>query len=387
MTGGAESGGAPTPGPHNAITDVAGVEVGHRTLDRAPFLTGVTVILARGGAVAAVDVRGAAPATRETDALALENLVSEVHAVVLSGGSAYGLGCADGVMAFLEEQGVGHRVGTGQGEVVPIVPAAALFDLGRGGDFAARPDARAAYEAARAASGGRVEQGNAGAGTGALFAGRRLKGGIGTASAVTAAGTVGALVALNAVGSPLDPATGRLSGATFGLGEEFAGLGAPSAAELEASPLAQAVDDELAAAGGEAPRASTVLGVVAVDVALSKAEAQRLARVAHDGLARAIRPAHTLFDGDVIFALSTGARPLFDAAGAASAPGARSASAAFGAERGAALIGLFEQGAGCVARAVAHAVLAARSVGPFVAYRDAFPSALAGRDRGRAAGQ
>ncbi len=379
----------PVPGPHNALTDVEGVEVGHRTLDQPPFLTGVTAIVLRAGAVAAVDVRGAAPATRETDALAPENLVEEIHAVVLSGGSAFGLATADGVMAFLEERGVGRRVGASPAEVVPIVPAASLFDLGRGGDFTARPGARTGYEAAGAASPGPVEQGNVGAGTGALFGGRRLKGGIGTASAVSPAGTVAALVALNAVGSAVDPTNGRLWGAAFGLGDEFAALGPVSDAELTAfnsaapagaGELRVAVDGAGSPAAGSTG-AHTVIGVVATDAALSKLEAQRLARVAHDGLARAVRPTHTLFDGDVLFAVATGARPLGTQPPVEAAE--RLPTVGHGLQRGIALVGLCELGADCVARAVAHAVISARSVGAFVAYRDAFASALDAEQRAR----
>ncbi|HTW99781.1 MAG TPA: P1 family peptidase [Acidimicrobiales bacterium] len=395
---------APTPvrpGAHNALTDVAGIEVGHCTRNEAPWLTGVTVVLARAGAVGAVDVRGGAPATRETDLLRPENLVEEVHAVVLSGGSAYGLGAVDGVMSWLEERGIGRRISSSPGEVVPIVPAASLFDLGRGGSFAARVDAPCGYEAAAAARGGLVAQGNVGAGTGALFAGRRLKGGIGTASAVSPAGTVAALVALNAAGNAVDLSSGWLWGAACALGEEFGPLSEASASELESFRAAGSDRGDAglaapgpAAIGGQAI-GHTVIGVVATDVELSKTEAQRLARVAHDGLARAVRPSHTLFDGDALFALATGHRALASGAGdrgeegvagelrsAPPAPLGGMPAAGYGLERSAALVGICELAADCVTRSVVHAVLAARSVGPYLAYRDAFPSALRG---GRAA--
>lgn len=363
------------PGRHNALTDVEGVEVGHATRDEPPWLTGVTVVLVPDGAVGAVDVRGAAPATRETDLLALENLVDEVHAVVLCGGSAYGLAAADGVMRYLEQRQVGWPVGAASEQVVPIVPAAAIFDLGRGGNFRARPDADLGYEAAGAARGGPVEEGNVGAGTGALFAGRALKGGVGTASAVAAAGTVAALVVLNAAGSALDPRSGRLWAAPLALGEELGSLGVASPAELAAFAAAVAV-------AVPRPGEHTVIGVVATDVALDRSEAQRLARVAHDGLARAVRPAHTLFDGDALFALSTGLRPLLPAgeeprttgSSPADVPFDRAIGRARRLERAAALVALCELGADCVARAVAHAVLSARSVPAALCYRDAFPS-------------
>lgn len=202
----------------DALTDVAGVRVGHARVGGAGALSGTTVVLApEGGAVAAVDVRGGGPGTRETDALDPRNLVQRVDAIVLTGGSAYGLDAASGVVAWLEEQGRGVRVGVEPGQVVPVVPAAALFDLGRGGDWRARPDAstgRAAVEAAAASEpGAPVAEGNVGAGTGAVAG--QLKGGIGTASVRLASGvTVAALVAVNAAGSVLDPRTGVLFGST-----------------------------------------------------------------------------------------------------------------------------------------------------------------------------
>lgn len=203
----------------DALTDVAGLRVGHARLARAGALTGTTVVLApEGGAVAAVDVRGGGPGTRETDALDPRNVVRRIDAVVLTGGSAFGLDAASGVAAWLEEQGRGVRVGPDPHQVVPVVPAACLFDLGRGGDWRARPDAalgRAAVRAAAdSAAGAAVAQGNVGAGTGAVAGG--LRGGLGTASVLLESGaTVGALVVVNAVGSVLDPLTGALYGSLF----------------------------------------------------------------------------------------------------------------------------------------------------------------------------
>ncbi|MEV3859555.1 P1 family peptidase [Streptomyces sp. NPDC050095] len=297
---------AAPPTRHDALTDVPGLRVGHATRTGGGFLTGTTVVLApEGGAVTAVDVRGGGPGTRETDALDPRNLVQRIEAIVLTGGSAYGLDAASGVMAWLEEQGRGVPVG-GPERVVPVVPAACVFDLGRGGDWRARPDAatgRAAVEAAAATGpGSPVQEGSVGAGTGTLVG--RIRGGIGTASTVLDSGiTVGALVVANAAGSALDPATGAL------YGEFFAGRGpvtypAPAVHEAAGKRLAEA-----AAANGPAPL-NTTLAVVATDADLTRAQAQKVAGTAHDGIARAVRPVHLLNDGDTVFALATGARPL-----------------------------------------------------------------------------
>ncbi|MFC9929776.1 P1 family peptidase [Streptomyces sp. NPDC127190] len=289
----------------DALTDVAGVRVGHATHRGDGWLTGTTVVLApEGGAVAAVDVRGGGPGTKETDALDPRNVVQKVDAVVLTGGSAYGLDAASGVMAWLEERGRGVRVGADPAHVVPVVPAACVFDLGRGGDFRARPSAatgRAAVEAAAAEEpGGRVPEGCVGAGTGAVAG--RLKGGVGTASAVLGSGvTVGALVVVNAAGSVVDPETGALYG-ELGRGR----LRYPEERVHEAA--CRRLDE--AAAENAPPPLNTTLAVVATDADLSKAQAQKLAGTAHDGIARAVRPVHLLHDGDTVFALATGARPL-----------------------------------------------------------------------------
>jgi L-aminopeptidase/D-esterase-like protein len=293
----AGEGGGQTSAPAGGLTDVRGLRVGHFTDTRRP--TGCTVVIAEGGAVAGVDVRGGAPGTRETDLLDPVNSVQQVHAVVLSGGSAFGLEAATGVVRYLEEKGIGFPVGVGK---VPIVPAAILFDLGIG-DWTIRPEAKAGYEAARAASSGPVTEGSVGAGAGAtvgkLFGmGLAMKGGLGTASVRLPDGAVvAALVAVNAYGDVLDPATGRvLAGVRTRDGKGLRGaMDALLAGEKPGRPLQ-----------GE----DTSIGVVATNVALTKAEATKVAQMAHDGLARAVCPVHTPWDGDTLFALSTGSLSL-----------------------------------------------------------------------------
>ena len=290
----------------DALTDVAGLRVGHATRTGGGWLTGTTVVLAPpGGAVAAVDVRGGGPGTKETDALDPRNVVQKIEAVVLTGGSAYGLDSASGVMAWLEERGRGVRVGVDPAHVVPVVPAACVFDLGRGGDFRARPDAatgRAAVEEADASGpGAPVPEGCVGAGTGAAVG--ALKGGVGTASAVLGSGiTVAALVVANAAGSAMDPETGALYGELLGGGR----------AEYPASEVHEVARRRLAEAAATSvpPPLNTTLAVVATDAVLSRAQAHKLAGTAHDGIARAVRPVHLLNDGDTVFALATGVRPL-----------------------------------------------------------------------------
>lgn len=277
--------------PPRGLTAVPGIRVGHHTLAARP--TGCTVILADGGAVASVDVRGAAPATRETDLLAPDALVDKINAIVLSGGSAFGLDTASGVMRFLEEQKVGFAFG---GAFVPIVPAASLFDLPVG-DPRIRPDADCGYRAARAASAGAIAEGSVGAGAGATVGKsggfkRAMKGGIGTASVTLPNGiVVAALVAVNARGDIVDPATGQI----------VAGVRTPDGKGF--SDARRMVRDGVP----EQPGQNTTLGVVATTAPLTKAQARRIATMAHDGYARAIVPAHTMSDGDVIFTLATGA--------------------------------------------------------------------------------
>ena len=284
--------------PHadpGSITRVAGIEVGHFTDARRP--TGCTAILARAGAVAGVDVRGAAPGTRETDLLAPGNLVEQIHAIVLSGGSAFGLDAAGGAMRWLEEHSIGLDVGVAH---VPIVPAAVLFDL-MVGDPAIRPDAAAGYAACAAASANDPETFWGAlamavtAAVGKLFGmNRAMKGGIGTASVTVGDITVGALIACNAVGDVIDADTAQVV------------AGARTADGL------RLLNSRRALLRGELPQAllpgtNTTIGVIATDARLTKAQAQRLALAAHDGLARGIFPAHTQLDGDTLFALGTGA--------------------------------------------------------------------------------
>ena len=275
-----------------SITNVAGIEVGHFTDPRRP--TGCTVVLVRGGAVAGVDVRGAAPGTRETDLLDPCNVVNTVHAILLAGGSAWGLDAAGGVMRWLESQGIGLDVGSA---LVPIVPAAVLFDL-LVGDAHIRPDADAGYQACEAASTSRPAEGSVGAGTGAAVGKMfgmpyAMKGGIGTASVTLDGVTVGALIACNALGDIVDPDTGALiAGARTADGR---GLRDTRGSLLRGEP-------PLPILAGT----NTTIGVIATDAPLTKAQAKRLALMGHDGLARCINPAHTLSDGDTLFAMGTG---------------------------------------------------------------------------------
>ena len=277
----------------DSLTDVRGLRVGHFTDPRRP--TGCTVILTPEGAVAGVDVRGAAPGTRETELLSPLNAVEKVHAVMLAGGSAFGLDAAGGVMRWLDERGFGVRVGPAR---VPIVPAAILFDLWVG-DAKIRPDAASGYAACDAATTEPVVEGNVGAGTGAavgkLFGiHRAMRGGIGSASITVGGLTVGALVAVNAIGDVVDPATGEpVAGARTADGTALLGT-------------MQALRRGDVPAHLQAGTATT-LGVVATDAVLTKAQANKVAQMAHDGFARSINPVHTMGDGDTIFALATGA--------------------------------------------------------------------------------
>jgi L-aminopeptidase/D-esterase-like protein len=287
----------------NAITDVPGIRVGHAQDDQA--LTGCSVVLCESGAVGGVDQRGGAPGTRETDLLRPMHLVQQVHAVLLAGGSAFGLDAASGVVRFLEEAGAGYDTRIAK---VPIVPGAIIFDLGLG-DSSVRPDAEMGYAACQAASSERPPTGNHGVGTGAavgaiLGASHRTKSGVGTASIDIGAGViVGALVAVNAFGDVVDPDTGRiLAGARPAkVGPIRLGGEGAFANTLEAmkSFTGRTV---LRFASGE----NTVIGVVATNARLQKEGANKVAQMAQDGVARAIRPAHTMFDGDTLFALATG---------------------------------------------------------------------------------
>jgi L-aminopeptidase/D-esterase-like protein len=332
------------PGPRNLVTDVEGILVGNAE-DEA-VRTGVTVVLPSRAALAAVDVRGGAPGTRETECLRPTSLVERIDAICLAGGSAFGLDAAGGVVQWLASQGRGFPIGEFR---VPIVPAAILFDLGNGGDknWGDEPPYRVLGRKAAAAAATDFRLGNAGAGYGA--AAGRLKGGLGSASAVAADGlAVGAVIAVNCVGAATMPGSARLWAADYAQGDELGRQPPPPAGPLS---LEIPLESRL---GGH-----TVIGVVATNARLDKAEAQRIAMMAHDGLARAVRPVHTPLDGDTIFVLSAGdhrppeARPL-------------------------ALARLGSLAADCVARAVARAVYEAESLGALPGYRTLFAGALSG---------
>ncbi|MBM9466160.1 P1 family peptidase [Nakamurella leprariae] len=352
---------ASRPGPTNSLADVAGIRVGHATLVGDGHLTGTTVVLAPppadpadprpvGGMVAGVDVRGGAPGTVETDLLDPSALVEQVQAITLTGGSAYGLAAAAGVVGALAERGCGLSVGTAPDEVVPIAPGAVLFDLGRGGRFTARPVAAAGAEAVAAALRDTDPVlGAVGAGTGAVAGG--LKGGVGQASTVVELPdgpvTVAALVVVNAAGSLVASETGALWGAPLLQPGDVPGLvGPPSTADRDrllrlASGAMEPTDDpadpdpvhpagaDLGHSARPLPRVGpqdrgpgipagpdpnaprhTTLAVLVTDAALTKAQCHRLATLGHDGMARAVNPVHTLFDGDVVFAAATGTRTL-----------------------------------------------------------------------------
>ena len=283
---------------NNTLTAVPGIKVGHFTLTERP--TGCTVVLAEQGATAGVDVRGAAPGTRETDLLNPVNSVQQVFGVVLAGGSAFGLDAATGVMKYLDERNIGFKVGTTN---VPIVPAAILLDLSVGAKPGAPkiwPTADCGYKAAQAASTDPVAEGNVGAGAGATIGktaggNRAMKAGVGTSALKMPDGTiVAAMVAVNAVGDIIDPATGKV----------IAGVRTQDGKHLaDARAILRAGGEPRSTVGG-----NTTLGIVATNVVLTKTEATKVAQMAHDGYARAISPVHTPSDGDTIFALATGAK-------------------------------------------------------------------------------
>ena len=339
----------------SAITDVGGIRVGHhQRVDPdvafgSGWASGTTVVLTPPGTVGAVDCRGGAPGTRETDLLDPSNSVRYVDAVVVSGGSAFGLAAADGVMSWLEERDRGVAM---EGGVVPIVPAAVIFDLPVGG-WKCRPSADFGYAAAQSA-GEDVAIGTVGAGAGARVG--VLKGGVGTASIMLESGvTVGALVVVNAAGDAVDPATG-LPWLAYQI-EEF-GLVAPPADQIAA----------YADRHTELSPLNTTIAVVATDAALSPAGCRRVAVAAHDGLARTIRPCHTPLDGDTVFALATGA---VEVPPDPSTPASMSPETALLTAVGAAA-------ADCLARAVLVGVLAAEAVAGIPTYRDLLPGAFEG---------
>jgi L-aminopeptidase/D-esterase-like protein len=289
----------------NAITDVAGIRVGHaQDIDA---LTGCTVVLSEDGAVGGVDVRGGSPGTRETDLLRPMHQVERVHAIMLAGGSAFGLSAATGAMSYLEERGIGFDTRVAR---VPIVPSAILFDL-RIGDASVRPGAEMGYEACLNATGDPPAEGNVGAGTGAtigkvLGIGQAMKSGIGTASLEIGAGVVvGAIVAVNAFGDVVDPATGTILAGARAADLGPLRIGAPGYFANTLQVMKSLIGRTTL---GLATRQHTVIGVVATNARLDKAGTNKVAQMAHDGVARAIRPAHTLLDGDTLFALATGKR-------------------------------------------------------------------------------
>jgi len=334
------------PGPRNLITDVEGLRVGQS--QDAAARTGVTVLIAGQPAAAVVDVRGGAPGTRETEALDPVSLVGMADAIVLSGGSVYGLDAASGVTAWLATQGRGFRVAP-QAPPAPIVPAAILFDLLNGGEknWGATPPYRAlGIEAAETASADFL-LGNAGAGFGASAG--IYKGGIGSASSVTDDGfTVGALAAVNSAGSPLIPGTDLFWAFPFELQNEFGG-------RAPAGPLPP-FDLDLPAdmKGAPKPGANTTIAIVATDAELSRIELKRVAIMAADGFARALRPVHTPFDGDIVFALSTAKRAIAE-------------------PRALNVMRLGHMAADCLARAIARGVYEAQTIAQMKSYRDSFP--------------
>lgn len=322
------------PGPLNTICDVAGIRVGNA--EEPGLLTGVTAIVPEAAAVAAVSVMGGGPGTRGTTILGQGATMTHVHAVVLSGGSAYGLDAPGGAMDWLRGQGVGFRMGEVR---VPIVPGAIIFDLLTGG--AKKWEGSPWWSLGRAAAAGadmRFALGNAGAGLGARAGG--LKGGLGSASLVTGRATVGALAVVNSLGQVVVPDSAAFWAWPFERDGEFGAAPPPS------MPLADLAFDFTPFAAGT----NTTLGVIATDVALTRAEAERVALMAQDGVARAIRPAHSPLDGDTVFVLSTGARPLHDP-----------------------IAGVAEIGhlaADCLARAIARGVYEARPLAGMPSYRE-----------------
>lgn len=326
-------------GKNNTMTDVEGLLVGN--YHEVQNACGVTVVVCPEGAVGGVDVRGSAPGTRETDLLDPCNLVEKVNAVALCGGSVYGLAAADGVVGWLAEKGWGFPLE--QGYVAPIVPAAALYDLGRGLHFVPPTGRIWGMKACKQAGDGPVAMGTNGAGTGAMAGG--IKGGLGSASMVLDNGlTVAALIAVNSLGSVINPDTGRPWEIGLELEGEFGQQGQRSV-ELPALPAPE-------------DARNTTIGIVATDATLTKAQAKKIAQMAQDGFARAIRPAHTMFDGDTIFCVGTGKKPLPETEGFFAAPHAQ------------AVTEIGHAAADCASRAIIHAILSATSLGGMTAWAD-----------------
>jgi L-aminopeptidase/D-esterase-like protein len=350
-----------SPLPTGSITDVAGLRVGHHQRGGRGWQTGTTVVYVPGGATPGVSVRGGGPGTRETDALGPQHLVQEIHAVCLTGGSAFGLAAADGVVAWLEERALGFPIGVGDDQqgVVPVVPTAVIFDLGRGGRFDHRPGADFGRRAIAASKVRQRSWGSVGAGTGARAGG--LQGGVGTASTTVTLPAaisspprvvvVGALAVVNANGSVIDPDSGLpWERSDFELRRPHADDRRRLHAQLT----------------GQATSLNTTIGVVATTAALSKAEVSKMADVAHDGLARAIRPAHSMFDGDTIFGLATGDHDV------GSIPAAMRSTAS----RQSAINLILRAAATTFAAACTHAVMAATTIGETASYADTCPSAM-----------
>jgi L-aminopeptidase/D-esterase-like protein len=326
-------------GRKNSLTEVEGILVGHYTNLEAA--SGVTVTLCPGGATAGVDVRGSAPGTRETDLLQPLNLVEKVQAIVLTGGSVYGLASCDGVVRWLGEKGWGFPLS--EGRVAPIVLGAALFDLGRGKDFIPPINSDWGRIACEAAKDAMFPLGSVGAGTGALSG--DIKGGLGTACEILDSGiTVAALVAVNSLGSVIDPKNGCPWEVRLEKEGEFGPLGKRSV-KLPDTPLHHS-------------STNTTIGVIATDAVLNKPQAQKVAQMAQDGLARTIRPAHTMFDGDTIFCLATNKRQLPDTEGFFAAPKAQ------------ALNEIGRAAADCLTRAIIRGIVEATSLGMMKAFRD-----------------
>lgn len=326
-------------GRYNALTDVEGILVGNYTDTEA--VSGVTVVVCPGGAVAGVDVRGSGPCTRETDLLSPQNLIQKIQAVVITGGSVFGLATADGAVQWLAQKGLGFPLD--DNHVAPIVPAAALYDLGSGSRFVPPIEAEWGRLACEAAAAGPFSSGCVGAGTGATSAG--IKGGLGTSSLIMESGvTVAALVAVNSHGTIVNPDTGGIWERSLEIDAEF---GAAGRRLVKMPPLP-----------AYHPGRNTTIGIIATDAALSKVHTLKIAQMAHDGMARAIRPAHTMFDGDSIFCLSTGEKQLPAASGAYMDPHALHLSE------------LGQAAADCLSRAIIHGVLNARSLPGITAFRD-----------------
>ncbi len=316
---------------HNGITDVPGILVGHYTNTQA--VSGTTVVLYPQGAVAGVDVRGAAPGTRETDLLDPVNLVETVQGICLCGGSVFGLAAVDGVVHYLAEKGAGLRLDTEH--VAPIVPAAVIYDLGKGSSFVPPVDAQWGYKACTAASSRKVVQGSAGAGTGACSG--SIKGGVGTASQLVNQDlVVAALVVVNSHGSALDIRSGSFWESRLCTADE---LGQYLNAEFRLPPAPE-----------PSPGTNTTIGVIATNARLTKSQTTKIAQMAHDGLARSIRPCHTMFDGDTLFCMATGERQLPEKTGP------------FEVDQASAVSELGHAAADCVCRAVIRGLLAAESM-------------------------